>query len=213
MSESQARVPWEIKYGEVTDNPNIIRCKLCQTNLLFSEFTKHLYITHKISELTDHPNREFLEKNFIIDLNLSTGRCRICGTLICYNLHGIYLLQNHYEIFHSDNSDLFKTVVKAENGKDILSNFILKNKKAVCRSCELQINIEHLDVLTADALTELVNHHFSHDRYEDNFFIFDKRSGNRFCFTCFFFFNNFIIIPYQTNYDWNQFSIKIVNYC
>jgi len=152
-------------------------------------FTKHLYDKHQISELDEHPNREFLEKFFIISVEIEKGRCINCKTFISYEKRGLYLLENHYEMFHSNNAKIFDTVLKIQSGEEILNNFILlKSKKAACRSCELKINIEHIDALTADTLTELAEHYFSHARYEDSFLIFDKTIENRFCFTRFFFF-------------------------
>jgi len=215
MSETQARVRWEMRHCEVITD-NIIKCNYCPTDFSKSPivfFTIHLYFKHWISELTDHPNREFLENNFSIYAYSVNAWCKTCGAFIPYKLrvNGTYLLQNHYEIFHSDNVGLFNTVIKAEYGKTILNNFIITDKKATCITCNRQINIEHLRALTLETLTDLVKHFFSHDRYDNNFFIFDKTSGNRFCFTCFFP-NNFII-RYQTYYDWNKFLTKIVNYC
>jgi len=91
-------------------------------------------------------------------------------------------------MFDSVNADFYKTVVEAENVKTTLNNFLLlENKKAACLSCELQFNIERLNTFPEDTLTELAEHFFTH-KYDNNFFIFDKTSGNRFCFTCFFFF-------------------------
>jgi len=181
---SETRVPWEIKYREIlTDNPNTIKCNYCEKILSKSRialFTKHLYEKHQISELTHHPNRECLEKTFNINVAKCYAWCHICGAPIYYQPRGIYLLQNHYEIFHGDNAGLYKTVVKAENGREILNNFILMGKKATCISCELQIDIEHINILTLSTLSHLARHYFSHKRYEDNFFIFDKTILNRF---------------------------------
>jgi len=173
-----ARIPWENKYYEVlTDIPNIIKCKICpRTYRLKSkkDFMEHLYDKHQISELTCHPNRGFLEENFNIYVKTKKGRCKAktCPKLIPYK-GGMYNLENHYEMFHSNNANLFSTVVKIENVREILNNFILMGMEAVCISCELQFNIEHLDIHTADTLINLAEHYFSHNRYEDNFFIFD----------------------------------------
>jgi len=192
MSEIQARISWQNKYCRVlTDNPDEIECIFCKKiylKLHRDYFTKHLHDKHQISELDEHPNRGFLEKFFIISVEMEKGRCIKCTKLISYEKRGLYLLENHYEMFHGDNVKLFKMVVNSENGKEILNHFfLLKSKKAACTSCELKINIEHLDALTAETLTKLAEHYFSHDRYEDNFLIFDETTENRFCFICFFF--------------------------
>jgi len=176
MSETQARVRWEMRHCEVITD-NIIKCNYCLT--IFSKskivfFTIHLYNKHRISELTDHPNRGFLENNFSISVATGDALCKTCGAVIHYKsrVNGTYLLQNHYEMFHSDNIGLFNMVIKAEYGKEVLNNFILTDKEATCISCNRQINIEHLNVFTLDILIDLVKHFFSHDRYGNNFFIF-----------------------------------------
>jgi len=190
MSEIQARTSWENKYCELTDTPNTIKCKFCPNifpKLQRVYFTKHLYKVHRISELTEHPNREFLENKFTINFDSENGKCKTCEAVISYENRGMYLLENHYEMIH-DNANLFRTVLKIVNGEEMLNNFILlKSVKAVCTSCELKINIENLDVLPAETLTKLAVHFFSHDRYVDNFLIFNKTTKNRFCLTCFFF--------------------------
>jgi len=190
MSETQARVRWELRHCVITDD--IIKCNHCETTYLKSQivyFTEHLYNEHHISELTRHPNREFLNNNFSINAQIGDASCNNCTKVINYKsqVNGTYLLQNHFEIFHSNNADLFDTVIEAEHGEEIFNNFILTDKTATCISCNRQINTEHLNVFTLDILTDLIKHYFFHNRYGNNFFIFDKISGNRLCFTCFFF--------------------------
>jgi len=176
------------------------------------DFVKHLNDKHQTNELTDYKNCELLEKNFNINLENENGWCKICAGIISYKKLGLYFLINHYEMIHStiDNINTFCKAVKIKNGREILDKFLLMDKKATCVSCKQEMNIEHLNEHTANILGKLAEHFFSHDRYEDNFFIFDKTIENRFCFTFFFF---PIIIRYETYCNCNQFSIKIVNYC
>jgi len=145
-------------------------------------FTKHLYDEHQISELANHPNCEFLKKNFTICVEMQKGKCNFpceitCKKDILYDERGLYLLENHYEMFHK-NARLFRTAVKTKNGEAILNNFLIENKIAICSFCTLQFNIEHLDVFAADILIKLAKHYFGHDRYEDNFLIFVKTTEN-----------------------------------
>jgi len=168
MSETQARGRWEINHcDEISDD--IIKCKNCpnvysKSHIVY--FTEHLYNKHHISELTNHPNREFLENVFSISVVTGNARCNICGAFIHYKsqVNGTYLLQNHYEIFHGDNVGLFNAVLKVDHAIEILNNFILIGKKATCRSCELQFDIEHFEVVTLDTLTDLFQHFFSCNR-------------------------------------------------
>jgi len=169
MSETQARDRWEMRHCEVIID-DTIKCNYCPN--IFSKskivyFTDHLFYKHHISELTKHANSEFLENSFSISVATGNALCNTCGAVINYKsrVNGTYLLQNHYEMFHSDNVGLFNTMMKVEYSKEILNNFILMGKTATCRSCELQFqNIEHLDAVTMDTLTDLVKHFFSHDR-------------------------------------------------
>jgi len=132
-----------------------------------------------VTKMTDHPNRKFLESIFTINVEKEIGKCKICSAVISYENRGMYLLENHYEIFHSDNISLFDAVVKVKSSEEILNKFFLiKNKKAACTSCKLQINIEYLDILSTATLTNLAKHYFSHHRYENNFLIFDKTTEN-----------------------------------
>jgi len=151
-------------------------------------FRKHLYHKHRISELTFHEKQGFLLKNFMIIEEMEKGWCKNCMLCIPYGEHGLYIVQNHYEMFHSNNAKIFETVLIGKNGRKILNKFILIDKEAACILCKQQINIEHLNVHIAKTLIQLAEHYFSHDRYEDNFLIFVKTTENRFCFTCFFFF-------------------------
>jgi len=150
---------------------------------------KHLYDKHKTTELSFYKNSEFLDKIFNIDLE--NGSCKLCTEVIPYKKRGLYILLNHYKMFHSvdDNESIFYMAVKVKNGREILDKFKLTDKKATCvlETCELEINIEDLNEFTADRLKQLAEHFFSHYRYDNNFFIFDKTIENRFCFTCFFF--------------------------
>jgi len=104
--------------------------------------------------------------------------------VIKYKSHGLYILLNHHEIFHS-NASLYEMVKTTDYGTYILNDFILMGKRAVCMSCESEFDIEHLDTHTLGIMNVLAEHFFAH-KYDNNFFIFDKTSGNRFCFTCFF---------------------------
>jgi len=173
MSETQACDRWEIGHCVFTDNPNIIKCKFCPTIYSKSQmvdFAEHLYYKHHITELTEHPNRDFLEKNFNINAETGTAWCILCVIHYKSRVNGTYLLQNHYEIFHSINVGVFNTVMEAEYDKKILNNFILTDKEATCISCNRQINIEHLKEFTLDILTDLVKLFFSYNTYGNNFF-------------------------------------------
>jgi len=137
--------------------------------------------------VTYHQHRGFLENSFIISVEKEESWCKGCMSFIPFGKRGMYILENHYEMFHSNNANLFYMVSKGKNGREILNKFRLMGKNAACISCELLIDIEQLNVHSADTLIKLAEHYFSHDRYEDNFLIFDKPTENRFCFTCFFF--------------------------
>jgi len=189
MSEREARIFWENNHFKILHDTMI--CNYC--GKIFSKelqrvcLTKHLFDEHQISELTNQPNSELIKNNFIIIFEKERGECKTCGDFISYGTRGMYLLENHYEMFHSNNVDVFDTALKAQISEDIFNHFILlESKKAICKFCEVHTNIEYLDVLTADILIKLSKHTFSHDRYEDNFLIFVKTIENRFCFTFFF---------------------------
>jgi len=72
--------------------------------------------------------------------------------------------KNYYKIFHGERSNKFSMAAKTVYGRETLNKFQLTEMKATCVICNLQINIENIDKLTADVLIQLAAHHFSHDR-------------------------------------------------
>jgi len=209
-SEFPNRIPWEEQYysdNTILGSPKSIKCKMCETTFLDEKITipyriKHLNEKHYITELTDHPERGFLQHKFVINTAESTAKCFTCKRVIYYNKYGLYLLKNHLEIYHGNSSYIYEKIAKTKIGCDTLNKYFIMGSEATCLKCEQKIGEE--------SLKELLKHYFSH-RYEDKCFKFAKmRKSILFYLFCF---NNFIIIRYQRHYDRNQFLIKIVNYC
>jgi len=188
---------------------------MCETSFLDVKITirnrlKHLNEKHYITELTDHPERGFLQQKFVISTVESTAKCFTCKRVIEYNKYGLYLLKNHLEIYHGNSSYIYEKIAKTKIGCDTLDKYFVMGSEATCPKCELKIDMTFSEILAEKSLKELLDHYFFH-RYKDKCFKFAKmRKSILFYLFCF---NNFIIIRYQRYYDWNQFSIKIVNYC
>jgi len=170
---------------------NVIQCIICQAVFpkegeYKQDFIKHLYTSHKITELTDHPKREYYRKKFIINEENSEAKCRTCQKVIAYNEYGLYLLKNHVEIYHGKNSHIYHLVTLTENGCHTLKKYFIKGIKATCPKCEIKINMTCAIARPAEKVKELLDHYFSH-RYKEKCFIFVifVCRENRFCFTCF----------------------------
>jgi len=167
---------------------NLIQCNICKA--VFSKEGKyiqyliiHLYTSHRITELTNHPQREYFRKKFIINEENSEAKCRTCQKVIIYYEYGLYLLKNHVEIYHRKSSHIYHLIVLTENGCHTLKKYFIKGIKATCPKCEIKIDMTHAETRPAEKVKELLDHYFSH-RYKEKCFIFVTRRENRFCFTC-----------------------------
>jgi len=110
------RIQWERKYYCDIIYPGykslkFVKCKMCEKTFLDTRENiphriKHLNERHYITELTDHPEREFLQQKFVINTVESRAKCYTCKNVIEYNKYGLYLLKNHLEIYHGNSSDM-----------------------------------------------------------------------------------------------------------
>jgi len=176
---------------EVLPLPNAIECNIC--NAVFSKKTKylryfkmHLYEAHKITELTNHPKREYFRKKFIINEENSEAKCRTCQEVIVYTgeRYGLYLLKNHIEIYHGKNSHIYWLIRLTKNGCHTLKEYYIKGTMATCPKCGIKIDVTRLAKHPVKKVKELIDHYTTH-KYEEKCLIFATRRKNRFCFTCF----------------------------
>jgi len=122
----------------------------------------HLYTSHKITELTEHPEREFLLRKFITYEESAKAICRSCERVIYYDKYGVYLLKNHVELYHQNYSHIYKIIAQIESGCYILDKYYIIGNEATCPKCELKIDITHSETQTREKLNELLEHYFSH---------------------------------------------------
>jgi len=196
-SEFPDRIPWERQYYcdiTIPRCPKSIKCKTCGTAFLDEKkyipfHIKHLKERHNTTELTHHPKNEFLKEYFIINEENFTAKCRFecCKHfLIDYNKYGLYLLINHFEIYHGNDSYIYERITRTEIGCDTLNKYFIMNGEATCTKCDEMINMSGADlyIISEIKLEELLERYFSH-RYENTCFIFAKTRKNRFCFTSF----------------------------
>jgi len=185
------RIPWERKYCTDIIIPflsNSIKCNICK-EAFSSEgrtthiyFTRHLYTSHKITELTGHPEREFLMQKFIINEETTVAQCLICTSTIFYDIYGVYLLNNHFEIYHGKKSILYERVVNIDKGRNILRKYFIKGSEATCPKCKLNIDWTDLEG-DHERLIKLLRHYFSHNRYKkQKFFLFTKTRNQFYLF-------------------------------
>jgi len=177
------RIQWERKYYRDLTTPyrsSIIECKLCKANgsVIISDFIDHLREIHNITEITDY---DILVQEFTIREEEFTAECRICNSSIDYEMYGVYLLKNHWEIYHGNSSHIYKTIAETECGRDVLDEYIIMGSEATCTKCDRKMNMGNSDSLNA---VKLFGHFLSHG-YEEKCFIFAKTCKNRFCFTWF----------------------------
>jgi len=220
-SEFLDHIPWERQYYSDTiisqlpfKSKKCIMCKMC--GISYSDEIReipyhimHLNIVHCITELTDHPERGFLIQKFIINELKSEAKCRTCKRVIKYNKYGLYLLKNHIEIYHGSKSDIYKLIMTTRIESDILDKYFIIGSEATCPKCELKMDMTDLNIHIVEKVEVLFDHYLSH-RYEEKCFIcHNRRKSIMFYLFCS---NNFIIIS-KSYYDWNEFSVKIVNYC
>jgi len=194
--ETIDRIPWEKKYCSnitIFRLLDSVKCNICEAvfpreEKLIRYFTMHLYKSHKITELTKHPEREFLLQKFNINEENTKAQCRTCKRVIVYNMYGIYLLKNHLETYHGKKSSIYEKAVNTEKGRDILNKYFITGSEATCPKCELKIDLTDLKH-TEERLIKLLRHYFSHNRYKKKkiCFYLPKR-------VILFCFNNFIII-------------------
>jgi len=206
MSEFQDRIPWEKKYYcdiQIPQILNSIKCQICEEVFSSEEkyiryFTMHLYTSHKITELNEHPEREFLLEKFIIYEETARAICQICDKVIYYDKYGMYLLKNHVELYHGNYSHIYKRIAEIKSGCYTLDKYFIMGSEATCPKCELKIDTTHSETHTREKLKELFEHYFSH-RYKKKCFKFaNMRKWILFYFFCS---NNFIIIRYKRYYD------------
>jgi len=183
------RIQWEIKYYRnltFPRNSNLIQCNKCEAteSIILPDFIDHLREIHKITEITHHPDHNFLLRNFEICDEEFTAKCITCKSSINYKMYGVYLLKNHFEIYHGNSSDIYNTIVKTESGRDMLDKYFILGSEASCTKCYRKINMTDSELFTERKLEELLEHYFFH-RYKEKCFIFVKTRENRFCFTYF----------------------------
>jgi len=178
------RIPWERKYCTdiiIPFLPNSIKCNICKEAFpskgrkMHIYFTMHLYTSHKITELTEHPEREFLLQKFIINEEKTMAQCHICKSTIFYDIYGVYLLKNHFEVYHGEKSILYERTVNTKRGYDILKKYFIKGSEVTCPKCELKI--DWTDLKYDERLIKLLRHYFSHNRYEEKKFFFIYQSA------------------------------------
>jgi len=147
------------------------------------DFKDHLREFHNITEITHHPDRDILLREFTIREEEFTAECRTCNSSINYILYGVYLLKNHLEIYHGNSSDVYKTLAETEAGRALLKKYIITGSEVTCPKCDLQINMADSNFGLRNE-RKLYEHYFSHG-YEEKCFIYAKTCKNRFCFTLF----------------------------
>jgi len=180
MSHYRDRIQWERKYYKNFTAPwhsNIIRCKLCKKteSVIIPDFIDHLRCVHGKTEILDYLNDDILLQNFTIDEEEFTAECRICDSSIDYKMYGMYLLKNHFEIYHGNSSNIYKTIVKTKSGRDTLDKYIITGSEASCPKCYLKIDMEDLDFFTEVKLQNLLEHYYCH-RYKKNVLYLSKRA-------------------------------------
>jgi len=165
-----------------------MKCKFCATVFLDDRTyipyrIKHLKEEHNITELSNYPYRDYLQQSFIINEKSSKALCHLCAHVIKYNMYGLYLLNNHIEIYHGNSSRTYKLIVKTEKGRDTLNKYFIMGIEATCPKCGLKIDMTHSEIHAVGKVEELLEHYFSH-RYKKNVLRLLKRK-TRFCFTSF----------------------------
>jgi len=88
----------------------------------------HLYTLHKITELTYHPEREFLLQKFIINEENAEALCRTCKRVIVYD---IYLVKNHFHKISRKKSSIYQNAVNTVKGRDILNKYFISDSETV----------------------------------------------------------------------------------
>jgi len=218
-------IPWERQHFNLIRIPccvDSIKCKFCGKVFIDKResipcLMKHLKEEHNITELSNYPYRNDLRQKFIINEESSKATCFICQHEIKYDEHGLYLLKNHFEIYHGNSSHTYKVIVRTEKGCDTLDKYFIMGIEATCPKCGTKIDMTHSETHAVEKVKTLLEHYFSHYRYKKKVLCFTslftllKRAKHDFILLLLLY--NFIIIRYQRYYDWNQFSIKIVNYC
>jgi len=208
--ESSDRIPWERQYYGDIKIPHCpsktIKCKMCGTPFLdtiteIPYLISHLYIEHHKTELTDHPEREFLLQKFSINEKNSEAKC-VCERVIVYDMYGLYLLKNHVEIYHGNSSHIYEIIAKTESGRDTLDKYIIMGSEATCPKCELKIDMIHSETQVVEKVKELLEHYFSHRYKEKCYICYNARKFDFVLFVLFQFHNNSIFLRC---YDWIQF--------
>jgi len=82
-SEIPDRIPWENQYYShiiISDFPKSVKCKMCEKTFLDTRINipyriKHLNEKYYKTELTDHPERGFLQQKFVINTVESRAKC------------------------------------------------------------------------------------------------------------------------------------------
>jgi len=204
-------IPWERQYYEPLEIPHCskcIKCKLCATPFLDERkyipiHINHLKEKHKITELSNYPYSNYLQRKFFINEESYTAICFLCAHEIEYNEYGLYLLNNHIEIYHG-NSSRYKLIVMTEKGRDTLNKYIIKGIEATCPKCGIKIDMTHTETHPIEKVKGLLEHYFSH-RYKKKVLCFTslltllKRVKHDFVLLLLLY--NFIIIRYQKYYD------------
>jgi len=175
------RIPWERQYYNdtiISHCAESVECRMCGTifpdaKICIPYHIKHLNEEHYKTELTDHPERGFLQQKFVINTVKSTARCFTCKKVIKYNQYGLYLLKNHLEIYHGNSSYIYEKITKTIIGSDTLNKYFIMGSEAACPKCELKIDMTFSEILAEESLKELLKHYFSH-RYKDKCFKFAK---------------------------------------
>jgi len=161
------------KGGDSTQKcPSCLRCEYCSSRFRnrnrIDKFIRHLYKEHQITELSEHSKRFKLERAFDIRPKQYKGICKKCKKRIKYS-NGVYVLQNHLEIYHKDNSNIYKEIRNTKIGSELLNRYIIKNSEAKCSKCGLVI---HLKPHTKAKLIALLEHWNDHFGYEKKNFLY-----------------------------------------
>jgi len=192
------RIPWERNYYIKLEIPNrikkayglkIIKCIKCGKPFLDEEeqiqyHVSHLSEVHDITELTEHPEREFFKENFLIDTKKSTATCRICYKRrhlkkIAYSQHGLYLLRNHFEIYHEKYFENYELIMKTEGGRQILDKYVIKGLEAACPKCNQKIDMTQSKTQPAPKVYQLLQHYYL-ERYKKKNVLYFPRRENQF---------------------------------
>jgi len=162
-------IPWERQYYEPIRIPRYsksIKCNFCGTAFIDKRkyipcHINHLKEEHNITELSNYPDRNYLQRKLYINEESSKATCYFCSREIEYNEYDLYLLKNNIEIYHGNSSRTYKLIVRAEKGRDTLNKCFIMGIEAMCPKCGIKIDMTHSEIHAVDKVKELLEHYFS----------------------------------------------------